>query len=90
MGAVVLTRFGTREYPEGGSKIVPVAVSVPEIEEIPDAFLADVTVETEEINATKSAIELADAEGIDCKTIKGTGADGRIVLNDVRKAVKNK
>ncbi len=89
-GAVVLTRFGTREYPEGGNQVAPAAVYVPETEEIPDAFLADVSSEDEEINATQSAVELADAEGIDLKTIKGTGADGRIILNDVRKAVKNK
>lgn len=89
-GAVVLTRFGTREYPEGGNQAAPAAVYVPETEEIPDAFLADVSSDDEQINATQSAVELADAEGIDLKTIQGTGADGRIILNDVRKAVKNK
>ncbi len=89
-GAVVLTRFGTREYPEGGNQVVPTAVYVPETVEIPDPFLADLSSEDEAINATKSAVELADAEGIDLKTITGTGAEGKIILNDVRKAVKNK
>ena len=89
-GAVVLTRFGTKEYPDGSSGVIPAPVYVPETEEIPDAFLSDVTSKDAEINATKSAFELAEAEGIDLKSIKGTGADGRVVLNDVRKAVKKK
>ncbi len=92
-GAVVLTRFGTKEYPEGSGAVVPSAVHVPETEtEIPDAFLSDVinekVGEEVKINATKSAIELAEAEGLDLNSVKGTGADGRIILNDVRKAVK--
>ena len=89
-GAVVLTRFGTKEYPETGGKVVPAAnySSV----EIPQAFLADVSAEDlddqVEVNATKAALELAKKEGIDLTSVKGTGAEGRITLNDVRKAVK--
>jgi len=89
-GAVVLTRFGTKEYPEDSGKIVP----APDYssEEIPQAFLADVSTEDQddqiEVNATKAALELADKEGIDLTSIKGTGAEGRITLNDVRKAMK--
>jgi len=33
-------------------------------------------------------LELAEKEGIDLKSVKGTGSEGRITLNDVRKAVK--
>jgi len=87
IGAVVLTRFGTREYPETGGKVVPAVVN--QTEEIPEAFLAKVSPEDQvEINATKAAQELADKEGIDLKSVKGSGAEGRITLNDVRKAVK--
>ncbi len=89
-GAVVLTRFGTREYPETEGKVVPTADF--SSDEIPQAFLADVSVEDQadqvEVNATKAAMELAEKEDIDLTSIKGTGADGRITLNDVRKAVK--
>jgi len=87
-GAVVLTRFGTREYPEDGA--VPAADY--SSEQIPQAFLADSTdvdLKAEaKINATKAAKELADKEGINLSSVKGTGAEGRITLNDVRKAVK--
>jgi len=93
-GAVVLTRFGTREYPEGSASQIPAAVQVPDTEKIPDPFLADIAgtdpADEVKINATKSAIELADAEGLDLKTVKGTGSEGKITLNDVRKAVKEK
>jgi cytoskeletal protein CcmA (bactofilin family) len=89
-GAVVLTRFGTREYPEAEGKIVPAANN--SSEEIPQAFLADVSAEDlddqVEVNATKAALELAKKEGIDLTSVKGTGAEGRITLNDVRKAAK--
>lgn len=86
-GAVVLTHFGTKEYPETGGKVVP--ASVYQTEEIPEAFLAEVTAEDQvEVNATKAAQELAEKEGIDLKSVKGSGAEGRITLNDVRKAVK--
>jgi len=89
-GAVVLTRFGTREYPEVEGKIVPAADY--SSEEIPQAFLADASAEDlddqVEVNATKAALELAEKEGIDLTSVKGTGAEGRITLNDVRKAVK--
>jgi pyruvate/2-oxoglutarate dehydrogenase complex dihydrolipoamide acyltransferase (E2) component len=38
-------------------------------------------------DATEGAIELAQANGIDLSTIKGTGAGGRIVLRDVKAAI---
>ncbi len=89
-GAVVLTRFGTKEYPETGGKVVPAADY--SSEEIPQAFLAGVSAEDlddqVEVNATKAALELAEKEGIDLSSVKGTGSEGRITLNDVRKAVK--
>ncbi|MCP4424273.1 MAG: hypothetical protein GY803_07280 [Chloroflexi bacterium] len=40
-----------------------------------------------EIDATDSAVKLADEHGIDLATIKGTGADGRITKRDVETAV---
>ena len=84
-GAVVLTRFGTKEYPE--DRVAPVA-----FEEIPEAFQTDTSADDQAgqaaVNATKAALELAEKEGIDLTKIKGSGADGRIVLNDVRKAAK--
>lgn len=87
-GAVALTRFGTKEYPEERTSHAADHSS----EEIPPAFLTDGATEEKtgqvEVNATKAAIELADKEGIDLSSIKGSGAEGRIVLNDVRKAAK--
>ena len=90
MGAVILTRFGTRAYP--AEKGQPVAAAEPAspappapIAEIPEAFPAK-----EAVNATQSALDLAAEEGIDLSTVAGTGAEGRITLNDVRKAVKEK
>ena len=89
-GAVVLTRFGTKEYPDSDITVIPRAVEAVKSEPIPDAFLSDVAgndlVDEVEINATKAAIELAKNEGIDLNKVKGTGAEGRITLNDVRKA----
>jgi e3 binding domain len=43
-----------------------------------------------EIQATAAAVELAEAESIDLRTLTGTGDDGRIVIDDVRKAVDTK
>jgi pyruvate/2-oxoglutarate dehydrogenase complex dihydrolipoamide acyltransferase (E2) component len=43
-----------------------------------------------ELEATAAAVKLADAESIDLSTLTGTGDDGRIVLEDVRKAVEAK
>ena len=91
-GAVVLTRFGTKEYPDSDTTVIPPAVEAVKSEPIPDAFLSEVAgndlVDEVEVNATKAAIELAENEGIDLNKIKGTGAEGRITLNDVRKAAK--
>jgi pyruvate/2-oxoglutarate dehydrogenase complex dihydrolipoamide acyltransferase (E2) component len=41
------------------------------------------------VNATKAALELAEKEGVDIHSVKGSGAEGRITLNDVRKALKD-
>lgn len=40
-----------------------------------------------EPNATSAAIRIAEAEGIDLATLQGTGADGRITVDDVRAAI---
>jgi hypothetical protein len=92
IGAVVLTRFGTREYPEEKSSS-PAAIPSPQPEpQLPDAFppQEEKAQHTEPpVNATKAALELAEAEGIDLTSVKGTGAEGKITLNDVRKAAKN-
>ncbi len=86
LGAVVLTRFGTHAYPEKKDLAADAArPTAAPVKEIPEAFPAK-----EQTNATKAALDLAETEGIDLSTISGTGAEGRITLNDVRKAVKNK
>lgn len=45
------------------------------------------TVQVVEVNATKSAIELAAEYGLDLAGIYGTGAGGRIVKGDVERIV---
>jgi pyruvate/2-oxoglutarate dehydrogenase complex dihydrolipoamide acyltransferase (E2) component len=84
LGAVILTRFGTREYP------VPSPVLSPAEEDLslPEPFAPKAETAKTEVNATKAAIELAKSEGIDISGIKGSGANGKITINDVRKALK--
>lgn len=40
-----------------------------------------------DISATDAASELAKEKGVDLATVKGTGADGRILVSDVEGAV---
>jgi cytoskeletal protein CcmA (bactofilin family) len=87
-GAVLLTRFGTREYPDTDQVKSSSSPKPQEPAAIPAAFPEKEP--STEINATKAAIELAEGEGIDLTKVEGTGAEGRITLNDVRKAVKQK
>jgi cytoskeletal protein CcmA (bactofilin family) len=86
IGAVILTRFGTREYPESSPAARPASPELP----LPPAF--EVAPEPERgkdtINATPAAVDLAQAEGLDLAQVKGSGAGGKITLNDVRKALK--
>jgi len=86
IGAVVLTRFGTREYPETDT--------IKQVEPIPDqlppAFAPEEKLEPVAVNATKAAREFAETESLDLGKIKGTGAEGKITLTDVRKALKDK
>jgi pyruvate/2-oxoglutarate dehydrogenase complex dihydrolipoamide acyltransferase (E2) component len=86
LGAVILTRFGTSEYPEAD----PIESHPADQPPLPAAFEpeAPTTVSPAEVNATKAAVDLAEAEGIDLGHIKGTGANGRITVNDVRNALK--
>lgn len=49
----------------------------------PGGETADVT----PVNATQSAIELADEHGIDLSAITGTGAGGKITKGDVENAI---
>jgi pyruvate/2-oxoglutarate dehydrogenase complex dihydrolipoamide acyltransferase (E2) component len=85
-GAVLLTRFGTREYP---SESLTGKTAGTDQAEIPPAFpKADPKKVAAEINATKAAQDLAESEGIKLASVKGTGAEGRITINDVRKALK--
>ena len=44
--------------------------------------------ETQVVNASDEAIELAKKEGIDINTIKGTGTKGTVTVPDVEKALK--
>jgi pyruvate/2-oxoglutarate dehydrogenase complex dihydrolipoamide acyltransferase (E2) component len=88
MGAVILTRFGSREYPEKDIiETTPLDDSpLPppfESEEKPVKKIA-----ASVSNVTKAAAELAEKEGLDLGSVDGTGADGKITINDVRKALK--
>ncbi len=85
MGAVILTRFGTREYPESGDikHVEPLST------QLPPAFAPEEKTEPVEVKATKAAKELAETEGLKLDKIKATGAEGKITLNDVRKALKD-
>ena len=86
MGAVILTRFGTRSYPADKDPAPAEIVPDPSpLKEIPEAFPAK-----DPVDATKAAQDLAAEEGIDLSSVAGSGAEGRITLNDVRKAVKAK
>ena len=84
MGAVILTRFGTREYPESS----PVSSPTGEDVALPEPFAPPAEIIKTKVNATKAAIELAESEGIDLSGIKGSGVNGKITINDVRKAIK--
>jgi pyruvate/2-oxoglutarate dehydrogenase complex dihydrolipoamide acyltransferase (E2) component len=44
--------------------------------------------DTEQIDVTDAAKELAETEGIDLSTVSGTGESGRITIGDVRKAAE--
>lgn len=46
--------------------------------------------DAKQISITKAALELAQTEGIDITTVKGTGANGKITKGDVEEAIKNK
>lgn len=89
LGAVVLTRFGTHHYPalEGSP-------AAPATEALPEAFPPSETVKPVpvkvDVSATAAARDLADQEGIDLTNLTGSGAGGKITINDVRKAVKER
>jgi hypothetical protein len=85
MGAVILTRFGTREYPETDT----IEHAKPAATQLLPAFAPEEKPEPVVVNATKAARELAETENLDLGKIKGTGAEGKITLNDVRKALKD-
>ncbi|MFV1948576.1 MAG: polymer-forming cytoskeletal protein [Anaerolineales bacterium] len=82
MGAVILTRFGSREYPESDG------IDTPPLEDLPPPFESEETPVKVAVSSTKAAAELAQQEGLDLGTVKGTGAEGKITINDVRKALK--
>jgi hypothetical protein len=85
LGAVILTRFGTHIYPEPKKQT--------ETGVIPEAFPAleasEVKTGDQEVNATKAALDLAKEREIKISTVAGSGAGGRITVNDVRKALKD-
>jgi pyruvate/2-oxoglutarate dehydrogenase complex dihydrolipoamide acyltransferase (E2) component len=88
MGAVILTRFGSREYPEKDDGGAPLHDDSP----IPPPFEPEKKpvkkIAASGTNATKAAAELAEKEGLDLGSVKGTGAEGRVTINDVRRALK--
>lgn len=51
------------------------------------AYIERVAVDPVEVNATRGAQVLANQEGVDLTKIKGTGLDGRITKDDVRRWV---
>jgi hypothetical protein len=91
IGAVILTRFGTHRYP--AVETSPVSATVPE-ESLPEPFPAEDSIESRpvsvKVKATDAARALAEQEDVDLTTLAGTGADGKIVINDVRKAIKDR
>lgn len=42
------------------------------------------------VNATEKAIELAKGNGIDLQSLEGSGIDGRVTVDDVRDAMKER
>jgi hypothetical protein len=84
MGAVILTRFGSREYPESEPAPAPPVKDLP----LPAPFEPEAAPRKVAVEATTAARELAEQEGLDLGTVKGTGADGKITIGDVRKALK--
>lgn len=86
MGAVVLTRFGTHPYPAQET-----ALAAPVSEVIPEDFPPEeVNLSDSTVDATAAARELAENEGIDLNKLTGSGSEGRITINDVRKAIKDR
>jgi pyruvate/2-oxoglutarate dehydrogenase complex dihydrolipoamide acyltransferase (E2) component len=86
MGAVILTRFGTHAYPEQEP-----ALAVKAGEPLPEAFpAAEIAAGKPAVDATDSARDLAQKEGIDLSKLSGSGTAGRITINDVRKAIKDR
>jgi len=84
MGAVILTRFGSREYPESDGIDTPPTEDLP----LPAPFESEETPVKIAVTSTRAAAELAQQEGLDLGTIKGTGTDSKITINDVRKALR--
>lgn len=50
-------------------------------------YAADVFGVSDDVEATDSAKELAEAESVDLRQVKGTGADGKVTKGDVEKFV---
>lgn len=48
-----------------------------------------VSISSQSIDATPAATQLAEEQGIDLATVTGTGAGGRVTVNDVREAMAN-
>ena len=44
--------------------------------------------QAEELNATPTAVAVADELDVDLEEVDGSGAEGRITVRDVRKAAK--
>jgi pyruvate/2-oxoglutarate dehydrogenase complex dihydrolipoamide acyltransferase (E2) component len=41
-----------------------------------------------DVSATPAAVELASSHGLDLATVEGSGADGRITVDDVRALIE--
>lgn len=79
-------------HPEDASRLdatkkfvtVPQEKPAPEPTPAPTVEAVATSATTTGINATDSAIELAEQNGIDLATVQGSGLDGRIVLRDIK------
>ena len=54
----------------------------------PEIDATPVATELAEANSTPAAVKLAHEKGVDLRTITGTGAGGKITVNDVKAAME--
>ncbi len=89
LGAVILTRFGTHSYPDQESEQITSSDQL-----LPEAFPPEEPVKGVHpgpaVESTPAARQLAEQEDIDLNSLTGSGAGGKITINDVRRAIKER